>query len=1062
MASDGGPKADRRQEQTAGGIPSVPIAYPSNVWLGVFLFAEALALYLASMSWTAFPGLPTRFLLMHLGLDDAPPVLDPLWGAWIREMARWPWLPVESWAGLASAVCGAACVGLLGSLAARVRYRGLMGLPPKSLARSDRARQLSGIVAGLYLAVSIPFWVASTRSLPATFHLLFLLGAAYLFSEYQRWGKRRHLAALGLLLGVGTVEFSTFLLLGPVAAVMALREMYRRKAHLDRWAHAALWGGWCAGLGLYVFHAGLLYWRGLPTGAFASPWAAGLGILREQFALVAQLRTHAAFPVLAFFCLVPWFLLFVLSRRAPWFYEGDQIVVRWVFAGGLLAILYNAPFAPWHLLGMRYLAVTPYLLLAVCMGSMNGEFWILGGDAQRPGLTRIRKAFRRLSGVFAVVLPLAIVAGGARNWRAASGRFGAVMAQEAAGVADRLEPGDIVFSTGLLDDALRLEIHRRRLPIDVVSAARTFSPVYLKRLAGLFEEDILRRPLLNGEFDGFLENLRFAERYYPRFAVIDMPEPFSECGTLVPDQLIYRIRAKDAALDLSALAAAQRPFWKRMEQLAAQPLSADHPAKIHRDLLGLYASRIANDFGVLQAERGDLDGALESFRAARRIYPGNFSVWLNLASLARQRELPETGEFDEQGGGWPAEIGDARWILGVRYGYIWNAYDWMRRGWVWALSGATAAEDQARQDAIPAKIDREHFGQIVDLAYLKWGAPPKSENMNRFALMKDGRNSEALVELVRLALRRMDWEVAEAYLAEAAALGVAPEEIAFGHALAAFVRGQRGECQAALGELARQTPGDLRIWMALALFADKRDPLRNQALAALRRDGARDVEAQLALARMHLLRYQWAEAQQALEQAVRLPGADARAWEALLGLARIRGDAPLAESSLRSLLTREPRHPLGRLPAAEKFAAYGAWKEAEAELRRALPEGRNPDLLHALARIIILRNGDLCEARACLDEALQVQPFNPLFLCTRSELDLKEGHLDEAERRIRHVLAVAPGQLSARLAAGRIYAARGETSAALAQIRSLENRQGELSLDQRNDLAELKSRVGLP
>lgn len=1062
MAKDGGPKADRRLEQTGRAYPFVPDVYPSNVGIGVFLFASSLALYLASMSWTAFPGLPTRLLLMHLGWDDVPAVLDPVWGAWVRGLARLPWLPVESWAGLSSAVCGAACVGLLGSLTARVRYRGLMGLPPASLARSDRARQLSGVVAGLYLAVSIPFWVASTRSLPATFHLLLLLGAAYLFSEYQRWGKRRHLAALGLLLGAGTVEFATFLLLGPVAAVVTLREMYLRQAHRDRRAHAALWGGWCAGLGLYAVHAVLLYWRGVPTGAFPSPWAAGMEMLREQFALVAQLRTHAAFPVLAFFCLVPWFLLFVLSRRTPWHYEGDQIAVRWVFAAGLLAVLGNAPFAPWHLLGMKYLAVTPYLLLAVCMGYMNGEFWILGGDAGQPGLTWIRKVFRVVSGAFAMLLPLAIVAAGARNWRAAEGRSAAVLAAAAADVADRLAPGDVVFSAWQLDDVLRLEIGRRGLPIDVVSATRTRSPVYLRSLAGKFGDPILRQPLLKGNFDEFLENLRRADRYHSRLAIIEMPETFRECGMPVPDRLIYRIPAKNASPDWAALAAAQIPLWERMERMAAKPIPDANPVKIHRDLLALYASRTANDFGVLQAERGDMDGAGESIRSARRIYAGNYSAWLNSAALAHVRDAPESGEFDEQGGDWPTEMGNARWGLGMRYGYVWKAYEWMRRGWVWALSGTTADEERSRRNAMHPKIDRDHFGQIVDLAYLQWDSPPKTENYHRFALMTQGKEPEALMGLVRLALRGMDGEVAEAYLAEAAAMGAPPVEIAYGCALAAFVRGKRKESLAALGELAGQTPGDLRIWMALALFADKRDPMREEALTTLRRNGAKNVDVQLALARMHLLRYQWAEAQQALEQAVRLPGADARAWEALADVARIRGNVPLLESSLKTLLARKPNHPLGRLSAAEKFAAYGAWHDAETELRRAMAEERNPDLLHSLARIMMRRNGDLREARTLVDDALRRQPFNPLYQCTRSELDLKEGHLDDAERRIRHVLAVAPGQMSARLAAGRIHAARGEQPEALEQIRILEERKETLSRDLRSELEELKSTMALP
>ena len=64
--------------------------------------------------------------------------------------------------------------------------------------------------------------------------------------------------------------------------------------------------------------------------------------------------------------------------------------------------------------------------------------------------------------------------------------------------------------------------------------------------------------------------------------------------------------------------------------------------------------------------------------------------------------------------------------------------------------------------------------------------------------------------------------------------------------------------------------------------------------------------------------------------------------------------------------------------------------------------------------------------------------------------------------KIRHVLAVAPGQLSARLAAGRIHAARGEQPEALEQIRILEERKEALSRDQRSELEELKSIMALP
>jgi hypothetical protein len=366
--------------------------FPAEWLIAAGLCGYALALYLGTLGQSPLPGLPAQTLLLHLGGAEAPPVQDALWGWLVRGLARWPGLRLAAWLNGLSAICGAACVGLTGWLMTRVRYRGTsVDAPAGRVFIEARARKLSAVVAGLYLAGCMPLWVASTRSLPATFHLLMLVLAAVLFALYQRSGKVRHLLALGLLYGVGMTEFPTFLLYFPVAVFLVYRDLARQRVLAQGRRHLAFWGGCLAGLTLYPVQAVLLARRLAAPGTGAACLHVLARIVQEQVEGLLLVRFNAGFIALMFLAIVPWIMLFLLSRRAPWYYDVDQILVRFVFSFALLAVLYNAPFAFWNFLGIHYLMLTPHLLLAACSGFMAGEFWILGGCALPTDASILRK-----------------------------------------------------------------------------------------------------------------------------------------------------------------------------------------------------------------------------------------------------------------------------------------------------------------------------------------------------------------------------------------------------------------------------------------------------------------------------------------------------------------------------------------------------------------------------------------------------------------------------------------------------------------------------------------------
>ena len=625
--------------------------FPGGRRLGGILFAGSFLVYLSTLAWSPFPGVPAQVLTAYAGEGILQPALNLDWGALVRLAGRLPGVSLAAAMSLFSAVCGAFAVALAGVLTARVRYRGLPAeTDPAIRDREEEACRLSGLVAGGYLAFSTPFWVASTRTLPATFHLLLLLFAGYCFSEYQRTGSLRILAGLGVLYGAGMAVFSTFLLYLPLALVLLVREWFQQRT-LARWKpHLVFWSAGLLGLGMYPVQAKLLLrWTGVQGGL--PVWGDAMArILREQVQEFSQVRFHAGFFVIMFFAIVPWILLFLLSRRSPWYYDLDQILVRFVFAAGLLAILFNVPFGLWQFLGTENLQLTPLVLLAASMGYMAGEFWILGGCVLPSDASWGRRMVRRVSDLLGPGLPIVLLAGGLHNLPAATAQTSRDIGIVAADVLDRLEGRDILFSHGFLDDVLLLEARHRRQPLRLVNVSGLNSPLYRKRLACLFPEPELQGMVRQGRLFQFTDELLATRERLQRVALLDMPEAFRRYAHPVPDGLLYRLDDETAPLDLAAHVALQRPFWAIMERMARCPMPNANPARRYQDMLRAMAAKAANNLGVLQAERGDMAGAVETFLTARRIDEANISVLMNLLEIQRQLEHPGPA-LDSSGAG---------------------------------------------------------------------------------------------------------------------------------------------------------------------------------------------------------------------------------------------------------------------------------------------------------------------------------------------------------------------------------------------------------------------------
>ena len=1022
--------------------------------IGTAFFGVTFACYLCGTSWSAFPGMPAWMLRNKLD-PDFTIALGPLWGGLIRSLARLPGLSPSGWSGLLSAVCGAGAVALLVRLMMDTGYR----LPDNSPAAYDireaQARRISGIVAGLFLAACIPFGVAATRSLPLAFHILLLLVTAWLFSGYQRRGRLGGLALTGLFYGLGVAESPTFLVLLPAAIILVMREMYCWRALGSAKTQAVFWGGLCLGLLAYPLHAAVFFRQGLAAGQILTFPGTLEHVVMDPLRLYGRMRFMEGFSIILLIASVPWLVLFAMSNRSPWSYDWSKTGIRLLLAGGLLGVLADAPCAPWRLLGMQFPMATPYLLLAACMGYLAGEFWILG-QVQMQDTGRGRRILRHASSVGALLLPGLILAAGIANWRIVEGRSGGQIATTAAGeTLDRMAGRDILLIAGVFEDSLRICIHERRTNIVAINMAQVASGDYLRTLAPHFADEYLRQPLLRGSFDEFLDKLLQSDAGIRRVGILETPELFQPYGQLIPDGLLYRLEPAYTPDMLPEIVAAQKPFWARMEAMARHPLPAQNLARPYQDMIRQLASLLANNLAVLQLECKDWSGAWETLSIARRIYRDNPSVLLNLLALARKQDRPETGQLEAEWRQQQDRLDGERWALAIRYGYVWQAAEWAAQGFAWVTSGTPIQAPGARRTspaAVPGETEHAH---VLDQIYLRVGENAEAEEVFRMRLMQNERDTEALMGLCRLALRRDQPDLAEAYMREAVAMGLPPDPCRFDRIMIDYVRGETAKALEALETLSRETSGDMRVWMALALLAKPQSPLQAHAAKALENLVPANLGARLSLAELQLSRRHWRAAKAELETAIQLVPKNPRAWELLARTAQAAGDAPLAALSLETLQKLDPHHPLGYFQAAVAACQLGQWGEAESQLRTGLQWRRAPELLDKLAQVLMEQGGADQEIQALMNEAIRQQPGNLSYRCTRVAYDLNAGRIAAAGPELREILAADSHHVPALLLLARWLEARGEGAAASRVARDLVRRQTELDADQVEQLKKL-------
>jgi Tfp pilus assembly protein PilF len=272
-----------------------------------------------------------------------------------------------------------------------------------------------------------------------------------------------------------------------------------------------------------------------------------------------------------------------------------------------------------------------------------------------------------------------------------------------------------------------------------------------------------------------------------------------------------------------------------------------------------------------------------------------------------------------------------------------------------------------------------------------------------------------------------------------------------------YLRGRGDAALASLKELVQQEKEHVRAWALLALLTgDGRDAATyERALKALVNLRGTSPDVRLMLAELYVSRKDWGAARAELDQVVRMNPRLVRAWEMMVSIDFQERKRELAEDHVRILLTLDPGNYTGNLLLGSFQYARGQFALAESSYRAALAARRDPVALNDLAYLLMIKGGSLDEAAELVAEALERHPQHALFLSTRSEILLRQGRLEEAERDLQLVMTAMPDNAQALLLSAQVYAARGQQAAALELAESLATRLGELPAEQQSQVQDL-------
>ena len=1037
--------------------------------LAVFLGCATFAVYCLTLSAGAYPGKPSIMILQHTGILPKLTPDYPLWtvASWIA--ARIPVSNVVTRLNLLSAFAGSMSVALL-YLAMTNVVSGVVVTGKENSARVAVAARLAGLGAALFLAFSTPFWIASNRAIPLSFHILILMSLVAMLLRYVRTGSGFLLCLMGFLYGIGVVEFVSMVLFAPIFIFAAIMSMWRRedinRTHIIVTSLSTLFGLSLYFLVAWLFHGSEGYLIRGYSGYFEVLWF----MWRDQVWSLTRSLPKVGWMILLFMTVTPFLTALAIGRRAlnverDWAYY----LLHVVLTGLAVCVLLNVEFAPWPMTGIARIQTTPYLLNACVFGYLLAYWYLLPAALWQGSDSRIHSFLRKCMGPVVAIAGLAVLClAPFRNVHEADGRqcrFINVMARE---IVASMKGRSWLVTDGTIDDHIRIAAHEAGVEVRIINPRQPVSGVGNKIALRKLDSPRLRNLAEIGVLTLLQEWLTSENGAPETIAVMSVPDLWIGAGLKAVPNLMTFFGSEDATeVTPGKLMSDHAVFWERVLPLLNDTEPGDQTLVGSRAHLVRHAGLVANNLGVLLEDLESPSLAFKAYSKAIEIDENNLSALLNQAAMvASGFQTEEASRIEQRVKALKSRRGSGvrrLWALSRYYGYVRVPETFAQIGLAWALSGRPGVAVSGLRTALQLSGSDQSQSVKLSLAdvYLKQQDEDKGETIYAQVLEEDPDNAKALLGMARVLRRRGDLARAESFLTKAEQAGAHRIQTSLEWASLNVAAGKIPEARIVLEELTGVHPKLTIAQMMLAdtlLHQNDRDDL-NEFIAGLHRlpqgDGiASYVRAQLAWKERDL-----ATMRQELDQALQVWPAHQALLSQLLRIDLLEGEEGSQRRHALRLLKLDPRNPLGNYVMGTLHISAGKYELAEDSLRRSLDARRSPEALNDLAWLVY-RKRDYEEAETLARESIEL---NKKIYATWDTLGLvlmRTGRLNEAEEAFEQSLSLFQGDLRVLLNMAELKSLKGEKKQSREMLERVSQQSHLLTPEDQERFTKLREKIG--
>ena len=1059
--------------------------------VGPVVAAFAALIFLLTISPGVFPGQSAELMAVYSGLEPLVAPSHTIWGAIVG------WLASLGAGGLVfrlnffSLVVGVAGVWLLFDIVATT-VASIVERESATPKNAAIASVLGGAGAALALAFSVPFWMCSTRLQYQGFNVLLLLVLIRLLIWYVWNGNTWILMLFSLLCGISMVEALGIAVFLPVFILVVIRYWIAKgEANAGRIFAAAVVGALGLGSAWLIAHHFSLHYD-ISLRGYKDTWAIVLQIILDQVRLLKEMLPRTGWLNLVILVVVPWLAAGAISRRGlNETREWGIMIMHAAMSVAVVLVMGNASvISPWGV--FRSTGVLPVPLMAVnamTCGYLLAYWYLIVVNSSQVNIDGERSFAQKSSiwfgYVFGILTAVMIPVTSGINALEANGRVGKFVDDCVRELIDSMEGRRWIISDGLFDNHILIEAHRTGKDIRLVELQNNDNKVYLRYLRNVINEDPDFKDLDIGKLENgaSLGVISFVQDWLEcdpgaidKMFVISSPDIIvSSKRVVVPHFFCFK-----AGKDLDSQKGApflgpHREFWARMQKTLAKSRGVRDAAEDYRGRIRRQVGFVANNAGVLLEDVGMDEEAFQTYNYVRQLDPENVSALLNLVELLHRKEADGFHTEDKVAIEKSIErmIKDLEgrrlpiWSLSRSFGYVRSPILFTQLGWAWAASGqpgiAISGIERAEQIATtPASRIRAQEARAEVL--WRQNDIEGSEDIYEDILKEDSANSRAMISLARVQTRRGSLDKAREWLSKARDNGADKIALAFESATLDLAAARPAEARVKLAEVTDVQPNNIQAWAMLGIAAlqmQDYDDVEQRIIPKMISVAGTSDDYHILVVKGQLL-YQRGKdlvgARDAFERASHLRPGITMLMEWILRLDFILNDKESAEEHARQIMRTNRNNSFANYIMGSIMLYRGRLGEAEDFLRRSVNANTSPEALNDLAELLRM-TGNREEAEKRIRAAISIAPDYYIIWDTLGGILADGGDLSGSEEAYLKSLEIFSDDPRVHMNYAKVLLKKGEIVKARELVMKVNAKRSELTPQDQAILDDLKAKV---